>query len=231
MTKFGLPYWATPPLAGAVCFGVGIPVRPAGAAARRPLSGARDLRARDRDAAAPQAQRASTPGPAAPQGLPLAKPDSPFGAAADADQWLYLLLPAPRVMLCAAAQPGARPHRARAASRSAIIRSRPRRWASTCRSYKATCFGVSALYAGIAGALGAHRRRVRLARQFHAFLSLPFLVGVVVGGLASIRGSLFGAVFIELVPDLRRPALGPFGQSAKACRARSTGCCSSLHDG
>ena len=52
---------------------------------------------------------------------------------------------------CAAAS-GAR------SSRSAIIRSRPRRWASTPRSIKTTTFGVSALYAGVAGGLERHRR-------------------------------------------------------------------------
>ncbi len=54
--KLGLPYWAAIPLASLVCFGAGFPVRLSGAAVRRPLSGARDLRARRRDAADPHLQ-------------------------------------------------------------------------------------------------------------------------------------------------------------------------------
>jgi len=34
------------------------------------------------------------------------------------------------------------------------------------------------------------------------FLSIAFLVGIVVGGLASIEGAIFGAIFIQFVPNL-----------------------------
>jgi branched-chain amino acid transport system permease protein len=34
------------------------------------------------------------------------------------------------------------------------------------------------------------------------FLSISFLVGVVVGGLASIPGAIFGAAFIQFVPNI-----------------------------
>jgi len=38
--------------------------------------------------------------------------------------------------------------------------------------------------------------------SFTVFLSITFLVGVVVGGLASIPGAIFGAIFIQFVPNV-----------------------------
>ena len=78
------------------------------------------------------------------------------------------------------------------------------------------CFGVSALYAGVAGALGAIVVGFVSPDSFGLFLSLSFLVGIVVGGLASIRGVLFGALFIEFVPNYADQLSNLFGESAKA---------------
>ena len=36
---------------------------------------------------------------------------------------------------------------------------------------------------------------------FNVFLSITFLVGIVIGGLASISGAVFGALFIQFVPN------------------------------
>jgi branched-chain amino acid transport system permease protein len=36
---------------------------------------------------------------------------------------------------------------------------------------------------------------------FNVFLSITFLVGIVVGGLASVAGPVFGAFFIQFVPN------------------------------
>jgi branched-chain amino acid transport system permease protein len=36
---------------------------------------------------------------------------------------------------------------------------------------------------------------------FDIFLSITFLVGVVIGGLASISGAIYGALFIQFVPN------------------------------
>ena len=38
--------------------------------------------------------------------------------------------------------------------------------------------------------------------SFTIFLSITLLVGVVVGGLASISGALYGALFIQFVPNV-----------------------------
>ena len=47
-------------------------------------------------------------------------------------------------------------------------------------------------------------------------LSLAFLVGIVVGGLGSLGGALFGALFIEFVPNIADQLTVSFGESAKA---------------
>jgi branched-chain amino acid transport system permease protein len=82
--------------------------------------------------------------------------------------------------------------------------------------YKTTCFGVSALYAGVAGGLSAIAVGFVSPESFGLPLSLAFLVGIVVGGLASLGGVLFGALFIEFVPNLADQLSVGFGESAKA---------------
>lgn len=66
--------------------------------------------------------------------------------------------------------------------------------------YKSLTFGVSALYTGVAGALGAIVVQFVAPDTFNVFLSISFLVGIVVGGLASVSGAIFGAFFIQFVP-------------------------------
>jgi branched-chain amino acid transport system permease protein len=68
--------------------------------------------------------------------------------------------------------------------------------------YKAAAFGVSALYTGVAGGLGAIAVQFVAPDSFNIFLSITFLVGIVVGGLASIPGALYGALFIQFVPNI-----------------------------
>lgn len=65
---------------------------------------------------------------------------------------------------------------------------------------KAQLFGISAMFAGIAGALSAITVRYVGPDSFDMFLSISLLVGIVVGGLASITGSLVGALFVQFVP-------------------------------
>jgi branched-chain amino acid transport system permease protein len=67
--------------------------------------------------------------------------------------------------------------------------------------YKSTAFGVSAMYAGTAGALELLVTQFASPDNFDLFLSIGFVVGVIVGGVATISGAIFGAVFIQFVPD------------------------------
>src|SRR6202044_4137450 len=82
--------------------------------------------------------------------------------------------------------------------------------------YKTTCFGVSALYAGVAGGLSTLAVGFVSPESFGLSLSLVFVVGIVVGGLASLGGALFGALFIEFVPNIADQLTVSFGDGAKA---------------
>jgi branched-chain amino acid transport system permease protein len=68
--------------------------------------------------------------------------------------------------------------------------------------YKSITFGVSAGYTGVAGALGAIAVAFVAPDSFTSFLSITFVVGIVVGGLATIWGAVFGAIFIQFVPNI-----------------------------
>jgi branched-chain amino acid transport system permease protein len=58
------------------------------------------------------------------------------------------------------------------------------------------------MFTGIAGALSAVVTQFVAPDSFPVFLSLSFLVGIVVGGIASISGAVFGAIVIEFIPNI-----------------------------
>jgi len=66
--------------------------------------------------------------------------------------------------------------------------------------YKTLAFGISAAYAGVAGALFAVANTYVNPDTFPIALSIFLLVGVVVGGLGGLSGLVFGAIFIEFLP-------------------------------
>src|SRR5207248_6839720 len=66
--------------------------------------------------------------------------------------------------------------------------------------YKTVAFGLSALYAGVAGGLGAVVVGSVFPESFPPALSINFVIGMVVGGAGSILGSVLGALFIEFLP-------------------------------
>jgi branched-chain amino acid transport system permease protein len=65
---------------------------------------------------------------------------------------------------------------------------------------KALAFGISAAYAGAAGALFAIATTFVNPDTFPVALSIFLLVGVVVSGLGSLTGLIVGAVFIQFMP-------------------------------
>jgi len=67
--------------------------------------------------------------------------------------------------------------------------------------YKSLAFGVSAAYTGVAGALSAIAIAFVAPDSFDVFLSITLLTGIVIGGLATISGAIFGAFFIQFVPN------------------------------
>jgi len=69
-------------------------------------------------------------------------------------------------------------------------------------AYKTMAFSYSAALMGLAGALFAHKIGYLAPDIFSVLLSIQFLLMVVVGGLGSLHGALFGAVFVAFLPVL-----------------------------
>lgn len=68
--------------------------------------------------------------------------------------------------------------------------------------YKTMAFAISAFYAGIAGGTYAQVVGYVSPESFNFLLSINFLTTIVIGGLASILGSILGATGLILVPEL-----------------------------
>jgi len=68
--------------------------------------------------------------------------------------------------------------------------------------YRVTAFAISALYAGVAGALFAYFNLYVSASSFGLPVSVAFIAIIVVGGLDSVAGSIVGAVFLIVVQEL-----------------------------
>ena len=135
------------------------------------------------------------------QGIVLSKPAPPWGMKASPDQWLYYFTLAVLVILFVLARNllAGRTGRAIVAIRDNPIAAQA--MGVNTALYKSLTFGVSAAYTGVAGALSAIVIAFVAPDAFNVFLSITFLTGVVIGGLASISGAIFGALFIQFVPN------------------------------
>ena len=206
MDKWGVPYWATLPAAGAVCLLAGF------------LFGLPALRLEGLYLAlATFALGVSLPQllkyhllekwTGGVQGITIIKPDAPAfltnsGLPLNPDRWLYFFTLAITVLMFVLGRNLLRGRVGRA-----MLAIRDHHLAAEAMGintalYKSLTFGVSAMYMGVAGALGAIAVQFVAPDSFGIFLSLTFLVGIVVGGLASISGALYGALFIQFVPNI-----------------------------
>ncbi|MCY9668617.1 branched-chain amino acid ABC transporter permease [Paenibacillus alginolyticus] len=70
--------------------------------------------------------------------------------------------------------------------------------------YKVLVFAIGGAYAGAAGALFAHKVSFIGADSFGFSVSATVLSMVVIGGLGSIRGTLFGVSLLYLLPEMFR---------------------------
>ena len=68
--------------------------------------------------------------------------------------------------------------------------------------YKTIAFAISALYTGLAGALSAFLVGFLDPQEFSFFLSIQFITIIILGGLASLLGSVLGAGFLIVLPEL-----------------------------
>jgi branched-chain amino acid transport system permease protein len=195
--KADVPYLATLPAAGALCFVAGY------------LFGVPALRLRGLylalvtlglAIATPQLIKRFDGLTEGTQGLTVEQPVAPAWTGLADDQFLYLLsLAAAAIMFLAAWNLMRGPiGRSVKAVRDGEIP------ASTIgvdlAATKTRVFALSAAYAGVAGALYVLALGFVAPEAFTLTLSFAFLAAIVVGGLATISGALLGALFIEFVP-------------------------------
>src|SRR6266850_2062152 len=163
MDRFGVPYWATIPAAGAVCLVAGFLF---GLPALRLEGLYLALATFALGVAMPQLLKYHhlekwTGGV---QGIVIAKPEAPFGIPLEADRWLYFFTLGVTLLMF--------------------------------------LLGWNLLRGRIGRALVAIRDQHIASEAMGIFLSIVFLVGIVVGGLASISGALYGALFIQFIPNI-----------------------------
>ncbi len=68
--------------------------------------------------------------------------------------------------------------------------------------YRILSFGISSFFAGLGGALYGHYLGFVSIEEFNIQLSIAFLAMIIIGGLGSIRGSIMGAAFMVLLPEM-----------------------------
>ena len=201
MEQLDLAYYWTLPCAGAVCFVVGVLF---GLPALRLQGLYLALATFALATAMPQILKFQPLEPltGGVQGIVILKPDPPPGVPLDPDQWLYFFTFAVLLIMLAGAANLVKSRTGRAIM---AIRDHPIAAAAmgiNTSLYKTLTFGVSALYTGVAGALGAIAIQFVAPDSFTFLLSVSLLVGLVVGGVGSIPGSLFGGVFVLFVPNI-----------------------------
>src|SRR6202158_4326538 len=77
--------------------------------------------------------------------------------------------------------------------------------------YKLWAFAISSFYAGVTGVLYTYYLGIANYEQFQLTVSIDYLAMIIIGGLGSILGSIFGAVFVTLLPIVTRSVLETFG--------------------
>jgi branched-chain amino acid transport system permease protein len=134
-------------------------------------------------------------------GIVLSKPEVPFHLPINQDQWIYLFVYAIMLVLILIAYNLLKGRIGRA---MIAIRDQPiaaEAMGINSAIIKTSTFGVSAFYTGVAGALSAIVVQFVSPDSYDFFLSITLLVGIAVGGFATISGAIYGALFILLVPN------------------------------
>jgi len=199
--RYGVPYWLCVPISGFAALGVGYLFgRPALRLEGLYLA----LATFALGIAAPQLlkSRYFEPWTGGSSGIVLTKPEAPFGIPLDADQWFYLFSLAVGLLMLLIARnlvTGGSGRAMRAMRDHPLAAEAIGVPGSHCKS---VTFGISAGFTGVAGSLFAVAVQFVSPDTFGMFLSVSLLVGIVVGGVGTLWGALYGAVFIMFVPDL-----------------------------
>jgi len=205
MDKMNIPYWMTIPIAAFICLVVGFLF---GLPALRLEGHYLALATFALAVALPQLLKFKhleflTGGV---QGIVIMKPDPPweslFGLKLNSDRWLYFFTLAVTLLMFVI---GWNLIRGRVGRALIAIRDQPIAAASmgiNTPMYKSLAFGVSAMFTGVAGALSAILVAFVAPDSFTVFLSITLLVGMVIGGVTSLTGALYGAIFIQFIPNI-----------------------------
>jgi branched-chain amino acid transport system permease protein len=201
MTVWNVPYWLTLPISAIVCacvgFLVGLPALRLGGLYLALTTFALAV-------SIPQIlkYKAIEDWTGGVQGLVIDKPEAPFGMGLSPDQWLYLFTGGVALVLYIIAWNIVRGRVGRA-----MMAIRDHAMAAEAMGInqpvvKTSAFAMSAMYTGLAGSLGAIAVQFVAPDSFGVVVSIFLFVGLIVGGVSSIGGTLIGAAFIEFVPNL-----------------------------
>jgi branched-chain amino acid transport system permease protein len=136
------------------------------------------------------------------QGLLVTKPEPPFGLPISQDRYVYYLTLtiALIIYLLAVNLLNSRSGRALMAIRDNEIAASS--MGIDLALYKTLAFGISAGFTGIAGALGAIAVAYIAPDAYTFNFAIALFLGMVIGGVGWLPGSLAGAAFIVLVPNV-----------------------------
>ena len=201
MEQYGVNYALTLPIAGVLCFGAGFLF---GQPALR-LSGVYLALATFALATAmPQLLKLNflEPWTGGVQGLVVTKPDAPFGLPMSQDMWLYYFTLVVTIAIYLFSV-----NLLRSRSGRAFMAIRDNEIAASAMGidvalYKTLAFGVSAGITGVAGALGAIAVQFVAPDSYTITLAISLFLGMVVGGVGWLPGSIVGSAFIIFVPNI-----------------------------
>jgi branched-chain amino acid transport system permease protein len=136
------------------------------------------------------------------QGLVVTKPDAPFDLPMSQDMWLYYFTLVITIGIYVASV-----NLLRSRSGRAFMAIRDNEIAASAMGinvalYKTLAFGVSAAVTGVAGGLGAIAVQFVAPDSFTITLAIQLFLGMVVGGVGWLPGSIVGSAFIIFVPNI-----------------------------
>ncbi|WP_407123310.1 branched-chain amino acid ABC transporter permease [Bradyrhizobium sp. STM 3561] len=136
------------------------------------------------------------------QGLVVTKPNAPFGLTISQDLWFYYL-----TLVVAIAIYVLSSNLLRSRSGRAFMALRDNDIAASAMGvdvalYKTLAFGISAAITGIAGGLGAITIQFVAPDSYTINFAISLFLGMVVGGVGWLPGSLVGSAFIVFVPNI-----------------------------
>ncbi|HJX12945.1 MAG TPA: branched-chain amino acid ABC transporter permease [Dehalococcoidales bacterium] len=88
-------------------------------------------------------------------------------------------------------------------------------------TYKLTAFFIGCVYAGVAGSLLVHYYAFASVDQFPFMNSVWYLGMLIIGGMGSTAGAIFGAIFLKLLDELVT-IIGPVLSAAVAPQAAAS---------